>query len=136
MEKDYKEKYRYIFKTIKSLYGKREFAWHLKSKWYYDCMKEKVKQFKNYQIYNEANSNVFYIKYEDIEQEIMSEYQEGFCIWIMKIDTPPPTISGNLHIGHIFSYCHIDIMARYWRSKGLDVNFPIGLTATVCQLKN
>lgn len=44
----------------------------------------------------------------------------------MKIDTPPPTISGNLHIGHIFSYCHIDIMARYWRSKGLNVNFPIG----------
>lgn len=43
-------------------------------------MKEKVKQFKNYQIYNEANSNVFYMKYEDIEQEIMSEYQEGFCI--------------------------------------------------------
>lgn len=42
------------------------------------------------------------------------------------INTPPPTISGNLHIGHIFSYTHIDAMARAMRYLGKDVHFPIG----------
>lgn len=42
------------------------------------------------------------------------------------IDTPPPTISGNLHIGHIFSYSHIDFIARYQKFLGKDVVFPIG----------
>ena len=36
--------------------------------------------YKNYQIYNEIDSNVFYIKFEDVEQEIMNEYQKEFCI--------------------------------------------------------
>lgn len=44
----------------------------------------------------------------------------------IQIDTPPPTISGNLHIGHIFSYCHIDIIARYNRLINNNVHFPIG----------
>ncbi|WP_341816677.1 valine--tRNA ligase [Wolbachia endosymbiont (group A) of Agelastica alni] len=42
------------------------------------------------------------------------------------IDTPPPTISGNLHIGHIFSYCHTDFIARFQRMLGKDVFYPIG----------
>ncbi len=42
------------------------------------------------------------------------------------IDTPPPTISGSLHIGHIFSYCHIDFIARYQRMIGKDVFYPMG----------
>ncbi|WP_339045250.1 valine--tRNA ligase [Candidatus Mesenet endosymbiont of Agriotes lineatus] len=42
------------------------------------------------------------------------------------IDTPPPTISGKLHIGHIFSYCHTDFIARYQRMIGKDVFYPIG----------
>lgn len=48
------------------------------------------------------------------------------------IDTPPPTISGELHIGHIYSYCHIDFIARYFRNRHLIsgekacVEFPIG----------
>ncbi|UAT42707.1 valine--tRNA ligase [Anaplasmataceae bacterium AB001_6] len=42
------------------------------------------------------------------------------------IDTPPPTISGSLHIGHIFSYCHTDFIARYNRMKGKDVFYPMG----------
>lgn len=40
------------------------------------------------------------------------------------IDTPPPTISGNLHIGHIFSYTQGDIMARYQRYLGKDLIYP------------
>ncbi|GFZ88677.1 valine--tRNA ligase [Rickettsiales bacterium] len=42
------------------------------------------------------------------------------------IDTPPPTISGMLHMGHIFSYCHADFIARYQRMRGKNVFFPIG----------
>ncbi|WP_025263998.1 valine--tRNA ligase [Wolbachia endosymbiont of Onchocerca volvulus] len=42
------------------------------------------------------------------------------------IDTPPPTISGKLHIGHIFSYCHTDFISRFQRMLGKDVFYPIG----------
>ncbi len=42
------------------------------------------------------------------------------------IDTPPPTVSGVLHMGHIFSYCQADFIARYKRMKGFDVFYPMG----------
>jgi len=42
------------------------------------------------------------------------------------IDTPPPTASGSLHPGHVFSYTHTDILARYQRMKGRNVFYPIG----------
>lgn len=42
------------------------------------------------------------------------------------IDTPPPTVSGALHIGHIFSYTHTDIIARYKRMTGHNVFYPFG----------
>ena len=42
------------------------------------------------------------------------------------IDTPPPTVSGHLHVGHVFSYTHTDIIARYKRMKGFDVFYPMG----------
>jgi valyl-tRNA synthetase len=42
------------------------------------------------------------------------------------IDTPPPTVSGLLHMGHIFSYTQADIIARYQRMKGLNVFYPMG----------
>jgi valyl-tRNA synthetase len=42
------------------------------------------------------------------------------------IDTPPPTVSGHLHMGHIFSYTHADFIARYQRMKGKDVFYPMG----------
>jgi len=42
------------------------------------------------------------------------------------IDTPPPTVSGSLHIGHIFSYTHTDIIARYKRMNGFSVVYPFG----------
>ena len=43
-----------------------------------------------------------------------------------KIDTPPPTVSGVLHMGHVFSYVQADIIARYKRMMGFDVFYPIG----------
>lgn len=42
------------------------------------------------------------------------------------IDTPPPTASGSLHVGHIFSYTQTDILARYKRMQGKQVFYPIG----------
>ena len=42
------------------------------------------------------------------------------------IDTPPPTVSGSLHIGHIFSYTQTDVIARYQRMHGKTVFYPIG----------
>lgn len=45
---------------------------------------------------------------------------------IYSIDTPPPTVSGSLHIGHIFSYTQTDIIARYKRMSGYSVFYPFG----------
>jgi valyl-tRNA synthetase len=42
------------------------------------------------------------------------------------IDTPPPTVSGSLHVGHVFSYTQTDVIARYQRMKGLNVFYPMG----------
>jgi len=42
------------------------------------------------------------------------------------IDTPPPTVSGSLHVGHVFSYTHTDVIARYQRMLGKAVFYPMG----------
>src|SRR5262249_36277171 len=42
------------------------------------------------------------------------------------IDTPPPTVSGTLHIGHVFSYTHQDLIARFKRMRGMNVCYPMG----------
>ncbi|GGH38890.1 valine--tRNA ligase [Microbacterium album] len=45
---------------------------------------------------------------------------------VFSVDTPPPTASGSLHIGHVFSYTHTDVKARYERMRGKTVFYPIG----------
>src|SRR5213082_1432431 len=45
---------------------------------------------------------------------------------VYSIDTPPPTVSGNLHLGHVYSYTQTDFMARFWRMNGYNVFYPMG----------
>ncbi|RBP97689.1 valine--tRNA ligase [Bifidobacterium aemilianum] len=45
---------------------------------------------------------------------------------VYSIDTPPPTVSGSLHVGHVFSYTHTDVIARFKRMRGYDVFYPMG----------
>jgi valyl-tRNA synthetase len=45
---------------------------------------------------------------------------------VFSIDTPPPTVSGSLHVGHVFSYTHTDLIARFQRMRGKDVFYPMG----------
>jgi len=45
---------------------------------------------------------------------------------VYSIDTPPPTVSGSLHVGHVFSYTHTDIIARFQRMRGKSVFYPMG----------
>jgi len=45
---------------------------------------------------------------------------------VFSVDTPPPTASGSLHIGHVFSYTHMDLQARYHRMRGQEIFYPMG----------
>ncbi len=45
---------------------------------------------------------------------------------VYSIDTPPPTASGSLHVGHMFSYTQTDVIARYQRMTGKNVFYPLG----------
>jgi valyl-tRNA synthetase len=42
------------------------------------------------------------------------------------VDTPPPTVSGSLHVGHVFSFTHTDIIVRYQRMLGKSIYYPMG----------
>lgn len=57
----------------------------------------------------------------DVEAATASERAK-----IYSIDTPPPTASGSLHIGHVFSYTHTDVIARFQRMLGKHVFYPMG----------
>ncbi|SHO49169.1 valine--tRNA ligase [Anaerocolumna xylanovorans] len=60
------------------------------------------------------------------EKEGIYTYQNGRDKKVFSIDTPPPTVSGSLHIGHVFSYTQAEIIARYKRMQGFDVFYPFG----------
>ncbi|HAB54229.1 MAG TPA: valine--tRNA ligase, partial [Ignavibacteriales bacterium] len=71
--------------------------------------------------------------YQTAEQEIKELWEKEKIYTfnpdgkkIFSIDTPPPTVSGSLHLGHIFSYTHADIIARFNRMKGFEVFYPFG----------
>ncbi len=60
------------------------------------------------------------------EDEGIYRFDPGAPGKIFSIDTPPPTLSGDMHIGHAFSYTQQDIIARYHRMKGENVYYPFG----------
>ena len=54
------------------------------------------------------------------------QFEPGSDRPVYSIDTPPPTVSGHLHLGHVYSYSHPDFMARFWRMNGYNVYYPMG----------
>ena len=68
------------------------------------------------------------------EPELVTRWQErGVTLFdrageapVYSIDTPPPTVSGRLHLGHVYSYSHADFIARYKRMNGYNVYYPMG----------
>ncbi|OQX70685.1 valine--tRNA ligase, partial [Candidatus Parcubacteria bacterium 4484_255] len=61
------------------------------------------------------------------EKEGIFKFNEKSKNKVFSIDTDPPTLSGKMHIGHVSSYTHEDIIARYHRMKGEEVFFPFGV---------
>lgn len=60
------------------------------------------------------------------EENEIYKYQHGKERKVFSIDTPPPTVSGKLHIGHVFSYTQAEMIARFKRMQGFDVFYPFG----------
>ncbi|NCA92837.1 valine--tRNA ligase, partial [bacterium] len=60
------------------------------------------------------------------EKEDIYKFDKNKKGEIYSIDTPPPTVSGRLHIGHIFSYTQAEMIARYRRMRGYNVFYPFG----------
>jgi valyl-tRNA synthetase len=72
---------------------------------------------------------------EGLEQKWSDAWEQDGCYRfdraaaredVFSIDTPPPTVSGSLHVGHVFSYTHTDAVARYQRMRGKAVFYPMG----------
>ena len=60
------------------------------------------------------------------EEALTYRYAEGSHAPTYVIDTPPPTVSGSLHVGHVFSYTQTDVVARFQRMRGRNVFYPMG----------
>ncbi len=74
-------------------------------------------------------------KFNESEKKWQDYWQDhGVYLWDKNeprdrtyvVDTPPPTVSGQLHIGHVYSYTHTDFIVRYQRMKGMNIFYPMG----------
>lgn len=66
-------------------------------------------------------------KWQDYWQEKdIYKFEENSDKEVYSIDTPPPTVNGKIHMGHLSSYIHIETIARYQRMSGKNVYFPFG----------
>ena len=80
---------------------------------------ELPKYFEGYE--NEKKWNEFWHDKEIYQYDSSKSRSETFVV-----DTPPPTVSGSLHIGHIFSYSHTDFVVRFQRMMGKNIFYPMG----------
>ena len=73
--------------------------------------------------YNFKEKESFWLKYWEDNKiyEFKKDDRE-----VYSIDTPPPTVNGKIHIGHIFSYSQAEMIARYKRLRGYNVFYPFG----------
>ncbi|KKQ32597.1 MAG: Valine-tRNA ligase [candidate division TM6 bacterium GW2011_GWF2_37_49] len=60
------------------------------------------------------------------EKDLIYNFKPDTSKKVFSIDTPPPTVSGSLHVGHVFSYTHQDLIARFKRMRGFNVFYPQG----------
>lgn len=60
------------------------------------------------------------------EREQIYEFDPEQSGPLFTVDTPPPTISGALHLGHVFSYVHAEVIARFKRMEGSNIRYPLG----------
>ena len=60
------------------------------------------------------------------EREHIYRFDKNAAGDMYSIDTPPPTVSGSLHIGHLFSYTQAEMVARFRRMQGYNVFYPFG----------
>ena len=60
------------------------------------------------------------------ERERCHAFDPSSTAEVFSIDTPPPTVSGSLHVGHVFSYTQAECIARYQRMRGKNVFYPFG----------
>lgn len=66
-------------------------------------------------------------KWQDYWQENgIYDFDKNSDKRVFSIDTPPPTVNGKIHMGHLSSYMHIETVARHHRMKGENVYFPLG----------
>ncbi|MCB0328399.1 MAG: valine--tRNA ligase [Bdellovibrionales bacterium] len=73
--------------------------------------------------------------HQEVEEKCLKSWKEqGVYSWdstrpreeTFSVDTPPPTVSGSLHVGHVFSYTHTDVVVRYQRMTGKNIFYPMG----------
>ncbi len=73
------------------------------------------------------NAKEFEKKWQDFWQDKgIYKFDESSDAPVYSIDTPPPTVNGKIHIGHIFSYSQAEVIARYKRMRGYNVFYPFG----------
>ena len=76
-------------------------------------------------------------KWQDYwEENDIYAYEKESLKPTYSIDTPPPTVNGKIHMGHLSSYTHFECMARHHRMKGDNVYFPFGFADNILVRKN
>ena len=81
--------------------------------------KSKIKE-----TYNPGEGESYWQKFWETER--INKFDPESPKELFTIDTPPPTISGALHLGHVFSYTQAEVIARYRRLAGFNVRYPMG----------